>query len=600
MMGTGKRRTRLIAWFTMTILCFAFLMGRLVQLQLVETEHFSKYHINLIEASVGQRTKAITIHDGRGGFLDFKGRPLTHEYYPSLVLFPFLKQIDWPSDKVAEILGVSKWRLEQAVEKEQNPFVFGGKNPYQLTDLQMKEINSLKIPGVYAINKQYKVKEGLAEHFIGIIGENNDLLMRRYKEKVDHGELALNTKIGVTGMQKVFDELLLPEAEEKLLYHVDMRGGPLFGLDVKYLTAGNAFYPVNIETTIDRDIQQVVEDAVDRNQLLNGGVVILDVETSDIRALVSRSNGNRTRKSGTSPNYMYLSQTPGSVFKVVTAAAAIEEAIDYERNYNCDLNLYGDGPDPRKLGQLTFSESFAQSCNYTFASLAGELLKRDKNIVEQYAEKLGLIGPVGWQGNVFHMDHFKQLDGEAQGQIWANEDKMFEKNSMKAVAQTAIGQKNVRTTPVAIANMMATIAREGEKKQVRSATRILYKNGAEMYEFPEQQLSGPTIRTDTARKLQELLREVVKEGTGRAFARLPYEIAGKSGTAQIADSGRVNKWFAGYFPADNPKYAFVVVDLDVNSGDAKTTEVLKDIVSQIFQLENGGKQKGVRTQNRIS
>lgn len=71
------------------VLLLSLLIGRLVQLQLVSTESFSKAHINLIEASVRQRTQALVVDEGRGRFIDRHGQPLTHDYYPSVILFPF-------------------------------------------------------------------------------------------------------------------------------------------------------------------------------------------------------------------------------------------------------------------------------------------------------------------------------------------------------------------------------------------------------------------------------------------------------------------------------------------------------------------------------
>ena len=81
------------------------LVVRLVQIQLVATERFSKHHINLIEASVNQRSQVLKIDDGRGKFYDRNGQPLAHEEIPTLVLFPFLKKMTWPIDEIASIIG---------------------------------------------------------------------------------------------------------------------------------------------------------------------------------------------------------------------------------------------------------------------------------------------------------------------------------------------------------------------------------------------------------------------------------------------------------------------------------------------------------------
>ena len=98
-----KRRMMIMAIILMIFIMI--LVVRLVQIQLVATESFSKHHINLIEASVKQRSQVLKIDDGRGKFYDRNGKPLAHEEIPTLVLFPFLKKMTWPADQVANIIG---------------------------------------------------------------------------------------------------------------------------------------------------------------------------------------------------------------------------------------------------------------------------------------------------------------------------------------------------------------------------------------------------------------------------------------------------------------------------------------------------------------
>jgi cell division protein FtsI/penicillin-binding protein 2 len=129
---------------------------------------------------------------------------------------------------------------------------------------------------------------------------------------------------------------------------------------------------------------------------------------------------------------------------------------------------------------------------------------------------------------------------------------------------------------------------------VRAVDKIQYKNGNTLFSFPKQELEGGGIKKETAEKLQTLLTGVVEEekGTGRRFASLPYEVAGKSGTAQISDKkALVNKWFAGYFPRENPKYALVVVDLSVKDEEAKTNGVFYDIVNNVYELDHQSERK---------
>ncbi|MGG3842118.1 peptidoglycan D,D-transpeptidase FtsI family protein [Anoxybacillus kestanbolensis] len=576
-------KKRIVIILTIIQLAIFGLVGRLVQLQLVSTESF--HGINLIEESVAQRTEQLVIDDGRGMFVDRNGEPLTYEYIPTLVLFPFLKKMDWPIDQIAAIISVPKEVLKRQLEEAKGPIILhDGQRPIQLQPWQMERINKLHIPGVIAVHKQYELKEKYAQHVIGFLGESEKLLGERYGER----KLSPKTKIGVAGLQSSFDEFLIPDGETKLLYHVDARGEPLFGMDVKYTEQANPFYPITVQTTIDRTIQQRIEQMIAQHGMKKGAVVLLDVETNDVVALASAPaiDERDPYKDGAAENRALLPQVPGSVFKVVVAAAALENGLVHGQTFNCDRKINGE-PEEKKKGMRTFEESFAISCNNTFAELGKQLIAMDKNMFDIYAEKLGLFPRVGWEGDVYHFESFRPLHEEKQGKIWTDER---DKNVPLAVAQTAIGQKDVRVSPLAVANMMATIARGGEAKQVRIAQKMMYKNGTTFFTFDEKRLTTNSLRPETIDKLQELLQLVVthSEGTGRAFQPLPYAVAGKSGTAETGEEGLVNKWFAGYFPADRPKYALVVVQLETASAASVTNAIFADIVRATYELEQKG------------
>lgn len=582
-------RKRALLFVCIYLICFAVLLGRLMQLQLFETRDFSKHKINLLEESVQQRSQEIVIDSGRGGFLDKNGDSLTHQTLPVLVLFPFLKKMEWDVQKIANIIGDSSHNILKAVELSDEPFVYGKSDPYSLSAQQMKKINELKIPGVFAVEKKFEIVKNPAEHLIGITGENEKLLKSRYPDK----NIPHNTLIGLTGMEKSFDEFLLPEGKAKLVYHVDASGGPLFGINVKYVEPANPFYPINIRTTIDADIQQKAETLVKQHGVEKGGLVLLDIETNSILAMVSHPEINRkdpfNKETGGVQNLMFKEQITGSVFKTVVAAAAIENQLDDPtRLFDCSSTIMGE-PDPKyQYGNLNVVDSFAKSCNNTFATLAEELQEKDPNTLEDFARKLSLIGPTGWVGDIYHYDQFKQIPEEDKGRVFLTDEARKDRNFSRL---TGIGQHEVRATPLAIANMMATIARGGEKEMVRIASTIEYKNGTTLLDFKENKIEGDTISPYTAMKLQRLLREVVvhQEGTGRGYQGLPYEIAGKSGTAEtgkyINDSQLHNKWFAGYFPYKNPKYALVVVNLDVYGNGGSVTPLFSDLVKAIYEKD---------------
>ncbi len=583
-------RKRAVGWLIISFMGLCLLLGRLIQLQLISTEHFTDREINLLEASVSQRSQEMVIDTGRGNFLDRNGNPLTHENIPVLILFPFLAKMDWDVAQVSKITGASEYSLRYSVEKAKEPFAYGSPKPLQLTEEQMEKINALKIPGVFAVKKKYNLLENPAAQLIGITGQNQNLLKDRYPDK----EQSINTMVGLTGMEKSFDEFLLPEGASKLVYHVDATGGPLFGINVKYVEPANPFYPVNIKTTLDYDMQLMAEDLADQHGIKRGGIVLLDIETNSVLAMVSRPSINKSapfdKDNGGTANHMIKQQIMGSVFKTVVAAAAIDHGLDDPaRQFDCSKKINGQPDTKYQHGMLNFNDSFARSCNNTFATVAKELKDINPDLLEDYAESLALIGPVSWQGDIYHFNNFKQLQDEDNGRVFLSGEAKKDSNF---VGLTGIGQHEVRATPLAVANMMATIARGGTKEMVRVASEIEYKNSTSLLEFKEQKMEGNTIAPYTAMKLQKLLREVVinEEGTGKWFKDLPYEVAGKSGTAEtgrIVDGKQLhNKWFAGYFPYKNPKYALVAVNLGVTEDTGGVNPLFADMVKGIYNLNH--------------
>ncbi|XJZ26310.1 peptidoglycan D,D-transpeptidase FtsI family protein [Bacillota bacterium Lsc_1132] len=581
-------RKRARGWLYITMAVFLLLGIRLMQIQLFAAESFSKHHINLLEESVKQRSQEFVLDNGRGNFLDRNGSILNSKKAFVLVLFPFLKKTNWDSGKVAQVSGLSSELLKDAVKNANKPFIYGKSAPIELTESQMNQINALNIPGVFAIERKQERSDLLAQQLIGVTGENQRELQKRYPKKA----LSKQTLIGVSGLEQSFDEFLLPEGKAKLVYHVDGNGAPLFGLNVRYVAPANPYYPVNLRTTLDKEIQTKAEALLDTHHIQKGGIVLLDIKTNSILALASRPKVNKKNpyKGLGVSNLMVKQQIMGSVFKTVVAAAAIDANLDGpERRFDCNKKINGEPDLIYRYGKLNFTDSFARSCNNAFGQLAQELTKSNPEVLEDYAAKLSLSGPVGWQGDVFHENDFKQLGDEEKGRVFTSHNEKLDANY---VAMTGIGQREVRSTPLAAANMMAEIARGGQAKMVRAVSKIEYKNGATMIEFKEENLPHASISPYTAMKLQKLLRAVVlhPQGTGKWLQYLPYDVAGKSGTAETGkyQNGKQlhNKWFAGYFPYHHPKYALVAVNLDVYDQEGGVNSLYADMVKMLYDFDH--------------
>lgn len=562
------------------------LIARLIQIQLVSTESFSKHHVNLIEESVNQRVQSITLDDGRGKFYDRSGTLMNYKEIKTLILFPFLKKMAWPIEELSNIIGISEWELQKAVSEAKEPFIFMKDNkPIILNDYQMDKVNSLKTPGVFAAVRDMPADTIVAEHLIGGLNESSELKEKRYGDR----PLSSQTKIGDKGLQQTLDEFLLSEGESKLVYHVDGMGGPLFGINVKYLAPGNPLYPVKVMTTLDYNLQKIAEEVVDENKIEKGGLLLIDIDNSEIVASVSRPHFAKDPNEGAgAKNYMFTQAAVGSVFKTVVAAAALEEKmVNPNEMFDCNKTIRGTWDERRAkpLGMLNFNDSFAQSCNRTFADTAIRLAEKNPNLLETYAKKLQLIGESGWDGQVYH-SNIRQLYREETGRVWLEDTNKKDPNF---ISQTAIGQKDVQASPLGVANMMATIARNGEKKMIKAVSKIKFANGTTAADFKDSEIEGERISPNTAKQLQQLLSGVVQSGTAALqLGQLPVQVAGKTGTAQTDIANRkVNSWFGGYFPVNHPKYAIVAVKLDTDENlvNGSATKVVKDFITKMAEQQ---------------
>jgi cell division protein FtsI/penicillin-binding protein 2 len=271
--------------------------------------------------------------------------------------------------------------------------------------------------------------------------------------------------------------------------------------------------------------------------------------------------------------------TPGSVFKIVVAAAALEQQIvTPDQRFQCNGVLKGTDFHCWKKeghGSISFEEGFAQSCNIVFGQVAQEL---GPDTIEEYASKLGLLDLNGWHEELlYRLENFKQLDSEDQGQIFAAHRTTHEREDKNYLLQTGIGQLDVQVTPLAIANMLATITKGGTKHQVKGVRDILYQTGGAFYHFDNKKIEGSRISPYTAYQLQKMLASVVEEGTAHQLSNKSWDAAGKTGTAQVikwndqsqAGQNRQrnmlnlnHRWFAGYYPQNHPRFAIVTLALN--------------------------------------
>ena len=294
-----------------------------------------------------------------------------------------------------------------------------------------------------------------------------------------------------------------------------------------------------VRSTIDLEIQAAADEALAGRF---GGIAAVEPQSGRIRALAGIA--------------FSAPQPPGSVFKIITATAALEEGlVKPGSDFPVATHAIVDGVELQNAnGEScggTFVNSFAHSCNSVFGPLGVKL--GAERLVEA-AERFGFNEP-------------PKIAGAAMSTIPAAE----EIGSPLAVASTAIGQGRVLATPLLMAGVAATIAADGVQ---REPTLIEDAPAAEPVRITS---------AETARIVERMMVEVVRSGTGTAASLAPVAVAGKTGTAELestqgdaadetveADPGSdTDAWFAAYAPARKPMLAVGV--LFVRAGAGGTT-----------------------------
>ncbi|GEC92297.1 peptidoglycan D,D-transpeptidase FtsI family protein [Brevibacillus brevis] len=561
------KRRHFLVLLSMSLLWLG-LVVRLWWIQLGSPHRFSRHGVDLVKAAVKQRQQSIVLHSGRGDIVDRNGYAFTGEEHLALILFPLARGSLQGTDglqRLAQITGESKERLSETMEKAKVPLLMREESGklVMLTERQAEEINALAIPGVVAlaVTERYRADE-VAKHLIGFIHKNPGMVQKLYPDEWTSGKMNAESTLGASGLERSFDRFLQGVEPSILSYYVDGHGQPLRGLDIRYTKQSNQYYPLSLTTTLDAAIQRSMEAAADQVGLKEGSIVVLDVQTADVLAAVSRPTYDQTNVTGNTSdwkNRAFKQLPPGSVYKTVVTAAALAEGIVSPIDRFTCTGEYGKYQfscwKKEGHGSVTLEEAYAQSCNIAIAHIA-KMVGGEK--LEEYAKKLGLTTPVGHvTPHLYKLKNFKQLDGEEPGRVFAEG---VSRDDEGVLIQSAIGQRDVRITPLQAANMMVTILRGGQSSQVRLVKEIAYRNGQSFHTFPEQELSLDGIDYVTANKLRKMMRKVVTEGTGQMLMNSAWQVAGKSGTAQIGDAnGNNHLWFLGYAPLEEPRYAICVV-----------------------------------------
>ncbi len=415
------------------------------------------------------------------------------------------------------------------------------------------------------VNKRFRPFSYLGYRTIGMVNDDNR---------------------GVVGLEYSFNKYLAGRNGESLFQK--MSGGgwrPVYdGTEIRPEDG------LDIVTTIDINLQDVTElallAALEKHQADYGTVVVMEVATGEIKA-ISNLSKNEDGKYWERYNYAVGGQgsrEPGSTFKLASIIALLENSkvqlSDTVDTGNGAYNFYDEvmrDHKPGGYGKITVKEVFEKSSNIGIAKLVTEEFGADPNRFVDYINKIGLADPLGFQ-----------MIGEGKPYIKTPQDSTWSGITLPWMSHGY----ELKLTPLHTLTLYNAVANNGKMIQpiiVKSVQRA----DKRIEEFEAKILNEQICSKETLREVKLLLEGVVERGTAANINDSYYRIAGKTGTAKKVVNGRyTNSYytsFAGYFPAEAPKYSCIVVIDNPKGyqiyGSDVAAPVFKAIADKIYTLD---------------
>jgi penicillin-binding protein 2 len=469
-----------------------------------------------------------------------------------------------------------------------------------VTDVDRKTLTKVaerttELPGIIIqVNpKRYYTCGKLCAHILGYIGEiSKEELKRKRDEGYKYGDL-----IGKSGIEGYYDVFLRGKDGGKQI-EVDVRGRQLRVLGDMEPIPGN-----NLVLTIDHKLQQIASDALGNK---SGAVVVMNPNNGEILAMVSKPSfdpnmflGHMTPQQAkrifSDTRYPLLNRaiqalySPGSVFKIIVTAAALENKIIKEEDcYSCG-GIYWLG-DQRficfhreKHGEVNIIDALTHSCNIFFYQVGYKL---GVNRISKFAQEVGL-------GHKTSIDLPSEASGLVPTRSWKKK-RYKEAWYSGDTINLSIGQGFILTTPLQLAQALSVIVNGGRVFRPRIVKQMIDSSGNIKVFNPW--IKGIISLSDQTQKvLFKGLESVVANGTGkRAF--LPYiRVGGKTGTVQTR-TGEDHALFLCFAPVNSPKVVISVIVEHGGKGGIEAVPVARRILEQmdwsIFKEDKGTRKQG--------
>jgi penicillin-binding protein 2 len=586
----------------LTVLKFAVLlvMGllalRLWQLQIRDGVYYR-------DLSENNRTRAVILEPARGLIYDRHGVLLTNNV-PSFGLYVTLEDVKDRNRLIArlvELIGLDEALIRKKLSERGSRLVRRKlKDGLSLREAALIESHRYELPGVMVqADSQRNYPDGLtAAHLLGYVGEvSADQL-----EKAESGDLHQGSIVGQYGVERTFDRFLRGRPGQKTI-EVDALGHEKRTVTVQESQAGDDLY-----LTIDLRLQRLAEDLLGGEA---GAIVALDPTTGEVLALASRPtfDPNRLSREMTAKQWESIVQDearpltnratqgqypPGSTFKIVMAAAALEsQTIDPSTKIRC----VGGFPFGRRVykdwkagghGWMDVNQAIVDSCDVFFytvgsrmgidliASYANQFGLGRETGIELPSERVGIVPSTAWKG-------------KAKGQAWLPGETI----------SASIGQGYVTVTPIQMAHLTATVAHDGVSFKPRLVRAVMERATQRLLATPAVPNGQLAVSPATLDLIQNALAGVVTHGTAARARSTLVSIAGKTGTAQTAAlrSGpekdipkkfRDHAWFVSYAPTEAPRIAVVVLAEHMGHGGSAAAPLAKQMIEAFIKLAPEG------------
>jgi len=370
------------------------------------------------------------------------------------------------------------------------------------------------------------------------------------------------------------------------------------GVQMMQRIAGGVWVPLNREvevapvdgsdiiSTIDVNIQDMAQRALEKQLKIsnadNGCVVLMEVQTGEVRAI---ANFTKDTDGEYREKYNYAiaqGADPGSTFKLASYMVALDDGyvdtssvIDIGNGtYKVPAHTIRDSHAPKK-SKVTVKEAFEESSNVAITKLINTYYGDQPARFTSKLHSWGLDKPLGLQ-----------IPGEANPIVKTPKSKSWSKLSL---IQMAYGYE-LKLTPLQTLVLYNAVANNGKMVAPLFVKEIQHL-GNTVQRFDARVINKQIISKESLGKIQGMLEAVMTEGTGKRLASPLYTSAGKTGTAQMADDSRgygarrYQSSFAGYFPANNPKYSMIVVIRNPRNGyygGSVAGPVFKELADMVY------------------